>query len=151
MEKRRCGIQVAPVLRSTWHLVSHIVYQLLTYPVTGISYSYGITGYSIACQYLIHYTRHYHFMFMTTVPWIRDIDISCARSPSHGHSNALNTLDTVISWCSMYMPYSYIDTENHDIITACSWTTDTLKWYYTRYRHMDTLCTVTSCPYTIVI
>jgi len=52
-------------------------------------------------------------------------------SPSHRHANAQNVLDTVISWGPLCMLHSYIDTENHYIITAYSWTTDTQVCYYT--------------------
>ena len=61
------------------------------------------------------------------------------------------TLDTIISCCSTYMSPYHIDTEIHDTITICSWTTDTLIRYCTGYRYMDTLCTVTLCSYTTVI
>ena len=96
---------------------------------------------------VLHSTRHcqYYTVIITNLPihWIQYcMSISLFHgyatlifhvlvSPSHGHSNALNTLDAIISWCSMYMSHSYIDTEIHDIITACSWTTDTLRCYYT--------------------
>jgi len=52
-------------------------------------------------------------------------------SPSHRHANAQNALDTVISWGPLCMLHSYIDTENHYIITTYSWTTDTRICYYT--------------------
>jgi len=36
----------------------------------------------------------------------------------------------------MYMCHHYINTEIHDTIIACSWTTDTEIRYYTGYRYM---------------
>ena len=127
------------------------------------------------------YTRHSHFMFiyhnshiLLHVYWHTDtltyytlsllhgyatLLFHVLVSPSHGHSNTLNTichvititLDTVISCCSIYMSHYYIDIEIHNTIIACSWATDTLIHYYTGYRYMDTLCTVTSCSYTTII
>jgi len=95
---------------------------------------------------VLHSIRHCHYYTVTItdppIHWIQYcMSISLFHgyttlifhvlvSPSYGHSNALSTLDAIISWCFRYMSHSYIDTEIHDIITACSWTTDTLRRYY---------------------
>ena len=58
-----------------------------------------------------------------------------------------DTLNTVLHVNICYTLYRYftlfhhyIDTEIHDTITTCLWTTDTRIRYYTGYHYMDTLC-----------
>jgi len=72
-------------------------------------------------------------------------------SPSHRHAHARNALDIVISWGPLCPPHFYIDTEDHYIIPAYAWTTDTRICYYTGHRYMARLYTVTSCSYTTAI
>jgi len=115
------------------------LYWLLFLIVHPLSNNYHVTCIPFyTFWYLLHYMR-WHTILVHVYSTFHVPVLSL-----HEHSSTLDIVFYVnthyIRYCYfIYKYHCYTDTDTHDTIIACSWTTGTRIRYYTGYRYTDTL------------